>query len=76
MSLEILAALTVVGLAILLGVAIIIAARRRKERRTRDKDQIPHGISDGPVSEAAVSPADPAESRPACKSVRLALSLL
>ena len=64
MSLETLAAITVVGLAILLGVAIIIAARRRKETRTRDKDKIPHGISDGPVSEAAVSPADPVESRP------------
>ena len=64
MSLETLAAIAVVGLAILLGVAIIIAARRRKEKRIQDKDKIPHGISDGPVSEAAVSPADLAESKP------------
>jgi serine/threonine protein kinase len=64
MSLETLAAIAVVGFASLLGVAIIITVRRRKAKGTQDKDKIPREISHEPVSEAAVSPAASAESRP------------
>jgi serine/threonine protein kinase len=64
MSLETLAAITVVGLAILFGVAVIVAARRRRKKRTQDEDKLPRGSSDQPVSEAAALPVDSAESRP------------
>jgi serine/threonine protein kinase len=64
MSVEILAAIAVVGLAILFGVAIFIAARRRKENRKQGEDKLPQVAADRPVSEAAISPVAPAESRP------------
>jgi serine/threonine protein kinase len=64
MSVEILAAIAVVGLAILFGVAIFIAARRRKENRKQGEDKLPQVAADRPVSEAANSPVAPAESRP------------
>ena len=64
MSLEILVALAVVGLAILCGAAIFIAVRRRRVTPTQSERRLDRQPSDRPESEAAITPAASLESKP------------
>ncbi|MGD8903364.1 MAG: LPXTG cell wall anchor domain-containing protein, partial [Anaerolineae bacterium] len=64
MDLELIVAAVVVGLAMLLGVAIYFAARRRKERPVQTAGTPPREVAEQQRAEAADQPATPAESKP------------
>ncbi|NIV39973.1 MAG: FHA domain-containing protein, partial [Anaerolineae bacterium] len=64
MFLEIFAALAVVGLAILFGLAIFIVVRRRRVAPDQSQLRLPAEPTERPDSEGAVTPRAAAESRP------------
>ena len=64
MSLEIVAAITVVGLAILFGAVIIVVARRRRVRGTEEIGRPPRAAPARPAPEAALAPEASVESKP------------
>ena len=64
MSLEIVAAIAVVGLAILFGMAIVLVTRRRRVKATEETDRHPRAAADRPSPEAAVAPEAFGDSKP------------
>ena len=64
MSLEIVAALIVVGLAVLFGVAIFFAVRRRRAVPARTEEQPHREPAEHPKAEESVTPRSASESRP------------